>query len=210
VVGDVLSLFGGSEDQQWGLFLDGAPVVVAESVISFEFKKGSSLSGFPIEEGGFENYNKVKRPFDVRLRFSTGGTIADRQDLLSSIDAIVDSLDLFDAVTPEAIYTSVNPVHYDYRRTAVNGVGLLVVDVFCEQVRVTASSSFTTAQAGGNEAASSTPAAASNATGTGTGTINIRPITSPQSFSAAPQINGGTVQPIAAAPGQFDLSQALP
>ena len=204
LVADALSLFAGFGSTQWGLFLNGLPVVTAESVVSFDFKKGANISNFPVENGGFESYNKVKRPFDVRLRFSTGGSLADRQALLDSIDDAVDSLDLMDAVTPEVTYQNVNPIHYDYRRTAINGVGLLIVDVFCEQVRVTASTSFTSQQ--------SSNSGIQNSDGTTT-VISVRPaasIIAPQSPSASPQVNGGTVQPVPASPGQFDLSQAVP
>lgn len=209
IISDSLSLFAGLGEPPWGLFLNGVPVVTAESVVSFDFKKGSRISSFPVEEGGFESYNKVQQPFDVRLRFATGGTVADRQALLESAAEAVRSLDLMDAVSPEAIYPNVNPVHYDYRRTAVNGRGLLIVDVFCEEVRVRSSSTFSTTSTG-----NSTPTAASstgNAAAAGT-TFSDRfpttaPIVAPISPTAASQVNGGVVQPIPAQPSQFDLSQ---
>lgn len=193
LLGDLLSLIGGFGGPQWGLFIDGAPAVTAESVVSFEYKKGYRISNFPVEEGKFESYNKVEQPYDVRIRFSTGGDITDRQELLDSAAAAVASLELMDAVTPEAVYESLNPVHYDYRRTAVNGVGLLIVDIFCEEVRSTASSSFTNAQQG-------TGASVQGLTTADTTTeISVRPaasISNPQSPSAALQVSGGTVQPL--------------
>lgn len=203
---DSQSLFAGLDGPVWGLFLNNAPVVTAETVVSFDFKKGSTITSAPIEGGGFESYNKVRKPFDVRIRFATGGSASDRAALLATVDEVCDSLDLVDAVTPETIYPSVNPLYYDYRRTAEKGLTLLQVDVFCEQVRVRASSTFTTTNTGAPAAASS------SATGT---TFNDRfpttaPIVAPLSPSAAPVVNGGTVQATPAAPGQFDLSQALP
>ncbi|CAN7373467.1 hypothetical protein LJR220_003330 [Bradyrhizobium sp. LjRoot220] len=204
LLADALSIFG-DNSSQWGLFVDGVPVVTAESVLSFEFKEGATVATFPVEPpasggspGTFESYDKVMRSFDVRLRFSTGGSPEDRQALLDSARAAVRSLDLMDAVTPEATYESVNPTHWDYRRTADRGVGLLVVDIFCEQIQATASTSFTTAQSG----------ASGIDTSTSTTQISVRPaasIVNPQSPSASPQVNGGTVQPVANAPGQFDF-----
>lgn len=195
VIQDALSILGLGFEQEWGLFLDGAPAVVAESVVSFEFKKGYSIADYPVEEGSFESYNKVQRPFDVRLRFSTGGTTADRQELLDTIDAICDSLDLFDAVTPEATYESLNPISYSYSRSASRGQGLLIVDVFCEQVRVTASSSFTTA-------ASSSSTTSSSTTRKVEGTVRFRDdpgtINLPRSLNASPQVNDGLVQALSA------------
>jgi hypothetical protein len=119
----------------WGLYKDGIPVVVAENVVSIDYKRDWNLPDYPIENGGFKSYDKVQLPFSVRLRFSAGGDIVDRQNLLNSIAAISETLDLFDAVTPEVIYENVNVMHYDYRRAA-NNVGLIVVDVWCQEVRL--------------------------------------------------------------------------
>jgi hypothetical protein len=204
---DVLSILGSLGGPQWGLFLNGEPAVVSDNVVSFEFKQDFRISNYPVEEGAFESYNKVQVPFDVRLRFSTGGSVADRQAMIDSVDAIIGSTDLFDAVTPEKVYQSVNPTHQDIRRTSRNGVGLLVIDVYCEQVRVTATQQFTTSQQ------SSSSSATTSGNSSGLDVTIVFPgsqINQPQAASAAPQVSNGTVQTTTAAPGQFDLSQALP
>lgn len=142
---------------QWGLFLNGQPAVVADSVLSFSYKQDWIIADYPLEGAqgtgavlSFESYDKVQVPFDVRLRFTAGGSDADRQALLRSVDAAAGSLNLYDAVTPEATYVSVNPTHYDYRRTNTNGVGLITIDVWCTQVIVTATSKFTQTQQPGS------------------------------------------------------------
>lgn len=209
LVSDALGLLGAFGEPTWGLFLNSQPVVTAESVASFDFKKSAQIPNFPVENGGFESYNKVQKPFDVRLRFATGGTPADRQALIESAEAAVDSLDLMTAVTPEAIYENVNPTHMDYRRSAINGVGLLVVDVFCEEVRVKASSTFTTNT-------SSTTGASTGTSSTASGTFNSRfpstsDIVAARSPGAAPLVNGGVAQPAPASQAAVDgvMSQAM-
>ena len=134
LVSSFAPIFGGP---QWGIFLGGAPVIVADTVASVEYKQEFAISDYPVEEGGFETYDKVYIPFDVRVRFAAGGSESNRQALLDSIAAIIGDLNFYDVVTPEAIYSSVNLMHYDYRRTATNGVGLIVADVWCRQVSVT-------------------------------------------------------------------------
>ena len=138
-----LSFLPISVGQQWGIFLGGAPVVVAESVISIDYKQDWVIADFPIEGGKFESYDKVWRPFDVRFRFSAGGNESARQALLDSVAAIAGDLNLYDFVSPEAIYENVSVAHYDYHRTATNGVGLLVVDVWGWQIMLTTSSALT-------------------------------------------------------------------
>lgn len=149
----------------WGIYSGGRPVVRADTVAAFDYKQDWVISDHPLERGAFESYNKVQVPFDIRVVYTAGGSEANRAALLRSIEAIAGTLNLYEVVTPEAVYPSVNVVHYDYRRTALNGVGLLVVSVWCLEVRVTVRDS-----SGGS-------------------------FTSPAAPSGAEQINGGTVQP---------------
>lgn len=131
---DQYHYFGNVFQQQWGIFSNGVPVVTADSVVSFEYKQEWALSDFPVEQGGFASYDKVHIPYDVRFRFSSGGSGANRAALLSAVQAIAGTLTLFDAASPEAIYLSCCVKHYDYRRTSINGVGMIQVDVWLEEV----------------------------------------------------------------------------
>src|SRR5215831_11227345 len=54
----------------WGIYLGGAPIIVANSTISFEFRKEWLLLDYPVERGAFESYNKVWTPFVCRMRFA--------------------------------------------------------------------------------------------------------------------------------------------
>ena len=119
----------------WGLFQGGASIVDAESVTGVEYRKESMIADYPMEQGAFATYNKVKMPYDVRLRFTSGTDTAARAALIASLAAIADDVKLYDVVTPETVYTNVNVAHQDYRRTARNGVGLLTVDVWCLQIQ---------------------------------------------------------------------------
>jgi hypothetical protein len=82
----------------------------------------------------------------ARIRFSSGGSIDDRQSLLDSIDAIAGTTELYDIVTPEAVYTNANIQQYSFQRSSQNGVGLIQVDVQLVEVRVTATADFTNPQ----------------------------------------------------------------
>lgn len=200
IVADLV-LLGIVQQTQWGLFLNGVPAVTAESVVSFEAKQDYRISDYLIEQGGFETYNKVAVPFDVKLRFSQGGSISDRANLQSQIDGIIGSTTLFDAVTPTKVYQSVNPVHQDVRHTARDGVGLLVIDVYCQQVRVTTTTQFASSTSPTNTTTNATSSGSSlspnNSVAQGFDSIN-----QPQSPSASPQVSNGTVQAQPPTPAQ--------
>lgn len=131
---------------QWGIFLNGEPVIIADSVISFEYKQDSPVSTYPVEDGGFQSYDKVQLPADIRMRFSTGGSISNRQDFLNSIDEVMSTVDLYDIVTPEQVYLGYNFTHRDFHRTSENGVGLIVVDLWLTEIRVTSTAMYTATQ----------------------------------------------------------------
>lgn len=135
---DTVIGYGGNLTPQWGLYLGGVPVVVPDTIPSFEFKSDWAICDYPVERGGFESFNKVDIPFTTRIQFVSGGSVENREALLSQIAAVAGTLQLFDVVTPEVVYPSVNVQHYDYRRTARNGLGLLAVDMQLLEVRVTA------------------------------------------------------------------------
>jgi hypothetical protein len=163
---DIVTNYGFGTSPQWGLFLNGVPIVIADTVVDFGYQQAWTVADYPVERGGFESYDKVNSPFRVRIQFVSGGSEANRQALLDSIAAIGDQLTLFYAVTPEAIYPSVNVEHYEYRRTSKNGLGLMIVDVSLLEIREsqagnfqnTASpSGFKAAPAGNIQAPTTTP-----------------------------------------------------
>ena len=137
---DLVFPFSATYGPQWGLFLDGFPVLTAQSVVSFEYRRDFTISDYPVEQGIFESYDKVQVPFLIKMRFAQGGSASDRAFFLNNLEAIAPSLDIYDAVTPEIVYPNVNIQHIDYRRTATNGVGLIVADVWLTQIIINTSS----------------------------------------------------------------------
>lgn len=133
---DLIAGLGGLIGPQWGIFSNGFPVVSADTVVSLDYKQESVVADYPLERGTFESYDKVQVPFDARVRFVAGGSDANRAALLASIAAIQGDFNLYDVVTPEAVYTSCNVMHHDYHRSSNNGLGLIQVDVWLRQIRI--------------------------------------------------------------------------
>lgn len=165
--GDAAAVFGLVQEARWGIYTEaGQPVALADSVNAFEFSKMWRLSDYPVEEGGFETYNKVETPYQQRVTLAKGGTDDDRATFLAALDAAVASLDLFTVMTPDGAYANASLIGYNMRRHARGGVTLLLVEVMVEEVRVTATSAFTqtaspsgSAQASGGTVQAQTPSA---------------------------------------------------
>ena len=140
IVQDVLSGLNLSILPKWGIYPKGfpVPVVVCDTVVDLSYKQDWVIADYPIEQGGFVSYDKVATPFEARVRFVAGGSIANiqQQAMLTSIANIAGDTSLYDVVTPVATYSSCNVRHYDYHRSVTNGLGVLSVDVWLSQVRI--------------------------------------------------------------------------
>lgn len=122
---------------KWGIYdVAGKQVLVADSAMSFSFMQEYRISDYPVEQGGFESYNKVATPYDARVVFTKGGSSSQRQSFLDSLEEIISLLTTWDVVTPEKTYLNADVVRYDYERNAKSGVSLLTVAVFLREVRV--------------------------------------------------------------------------
>jgi hypothetical protein len=161
---DVIGLVGQGLAPQWGIFLGGSPVVVSDNVISMDCRQDWVIADFPLEGGKFETYDKVQRPFDVRFRFSAGGSAANRSAMIQSIKQAAASFDLYMFVAPDDTWENVNISHIDWHRTAQQGLGLVVADVWGWQVQLNTSSQLSNVE----QAASADPSVrVPNASATG-------------------------------------------
>jgi hypothetical protein len=121
----------------WAIVDDnGNPVVTPDSVLSFEYRNEQKISNYPIEKGSFQTYNKVSSPYDIRLRMTCNGQGQMTRDVfLATMQTMNESINLYSIVTPDATYTNCNVTHFDYRRESRNGVQMLTVDVWLQEVR---------------------------------------------------------------------------
>ncbi|MBR8479454.1 hypothetical protein [Burkholderia cenocepacia] len=144
---DAIGLLEGLLAPVWGIFDEnGAPMAVADTALSIEYRGDSRISKYPQEQGGFADYNKVQVPYSARVQLACGGSDARRSAFLSSIEASKQSTMLFTVITPDATYENSNVVAYDYRRTSKNGVTLIVAEVYLEEVRQTVVAQFDNTQ----------------------------------------------------------------
>jgi hypothetical protein len=145
----ISNLFKAGSNAVWGIFDATANVEVLkpDNFISVEFKKEMNISNYPIEQGAFNSYNKVRTPFSIILKISKGSsvgiattnsTVSDRDTFLNELDSLLASNMLFTIVTPEASYSNVNLEEYDFRRELQNGAGMIIASLrFVEIMQAT-------------------------------------------------------------------------
>ena len=133
---DAANVLGLFPSPVWGIFdANNKLVIQPDSIVAFDFKREWRLPDYPMEQGAFQAYNKVATPFDARIKMTKGGTDDDRLQFLQNLDDAASSLNTYTILTPSKAFLNVNIHHYDYRRTAKNGLTLLTVDVWLTQIR---------------------------------------------------------------------------
>lgn len=138
----VANLIFGLTNLQWGLYLDGAPALDYNSTIDFEFTQDWIIADYPVEGGSFESYDKVQEPWDIKIKISSAGDPVSRAELITQLDVIGNSLSLYDFLTPEKFYQSCSVRHIDIRRTATNGVGMIIANIYLQQIRLSATTTY--------------------------------------------------------------------
>lgn len=160
--GNPLSIIESITTPRWGIYLPDTmeKMIEPDSVLAFEYRGEARISDYPVEEGGFRSYNKVQQPFDIRMKMtcSGAGTLTNvgsvgvsgisagmtRQTFIETLETMKISLLVFNVVTPDFVYKSLNLVHFDYKRTNTDGVTLLTADLYLREVMQTVDTSYQT------------------------------------------------------------------
>lgn len=112
------------------------PVVEPDSFLTFGFHQEWSITTAPVQQGAFADFNRVASPFEVQVRMTKGGTVAQRRTFLDQIEAL-STTQLYDILTPEKRYLRCNFIRSEISRRQEKGAyQLSEVDVFFREIRV--------------------------------------------------------------------------
>ena len=129
----------------------GAVIITPDTVTKFEFKGSRQLSDYPVEQGAFDAYNKVREPYEIRmtmvcaglnyaqsafnaLGLNIGQAYMQKNDFLDTFEYMLDTTDVFSIVTPDKTYQNANLARFDYRRETNEGANMLIVDALFQEV----------------------------------------------------------------------------
>jgi len=196
---DAPGLPADAAQEAWGIYANGQPAIVPDTIVGTDFRAESRVSDYPIEEGAFGSYNKVQQPFDFMFTMSYAGNAKERKEFLNKLEALLkDTATLYSAVTPERSWDNITIERYDYRRDARAGVQMLTVQVLAREVRVVKGDSYT--QPSGQDTGQATQQTQQN-----TGTQPLAPENT-KSPDASDLKNQGNVQATPPTPAQDGAS----
>lgn len=128
---------------QWGVYTTaGSLALDPDTIAAVGYDAEYRVAEYPIEEGGFESYDKVALPFQNRVIMSKGGTLEQRRTFLKAVEELRGDLELYNVVTPEWTYLNVNIVRVGIDRSREQGAGLITVELQLQEIRQNATSSF--------------------------------------------------------------------
>ncbi len=170
------SLLGTSNDvSKWSINdSTGEAIIIPDSVVEFSYRGEQSISDAPMPNGSFASYNKVKSPFDIRIIMTCSGSESmSRTAFLQSLESMLQSVDLYDIVTPDSAYENCNMVHFDYSKRSDRGMVMIIAECGFRQVRVSGSRTV--------------PVVSSDSatTNTSTGTASVKDATTAQTTAAS-------------------------
>lgn len=138
VVGSLVGTILGQSTQSqniWGVFDSaGNKVLTPDSIREFDARAEWRISTYPIQQGGFAAYNKVALPPEFSIQMVMGGSVDARQAFEAQVDAVAQSITLYQIVTPEQTYSSVNVSRVEKTRKGAAGAFFLMIDLFFMQI----------------------------------------------------------------------------
>jgi len=114
------------------------------SMQEFSAEKSSRLPDEPIEKGSFATYNRVIEPRSITCQLSVEGSASKLQSAIDRLTTLCENDEKITLTTPEQSYPNMMLESFDYRRDAMNGRGILFVDLRFKEIREVASQQTTT------------------------------------------------------------------
>lgn len=138
--------------------ITGGITIIPDTMEVFDYAYEEKLSDYPIEQGGFNTYNKVKTPRTIKVDMACGGLNLVQQgeqaldqvinsalgtsfsqgmtraQFLAAMDSMVGSLDLFNITTPDITYSNFNATSVKYNRSQRSGAGIIRASVVFREV----------------------------------------------------------------------------
>ncbi|MDR2077041.1 MAG: hypothetical protein LBP61_08975 [Desulfovibrio sp.] len=123
-------------DGEWTLLDEyGETAVSFTSFLDVDIKNDGQALSYPVELGGFANYNKVESPLEIRVTLAAQGSESDFEYILFQLEDYKREAVKLVVVTPSALHGSMTLESYSYKRGRESGAGLLAVELSLIEVR---------------------------------------------------------------------------
>lgn len=136
-------------NQIWGVFdAQGNRVLKPDSFLGVRYRNGSHVSDYPVSPNSFSTYNKVQTPFEAVVSMACGGAQSQRSKFLQTVEKIANDINPYSIITPDETFKNATIERFDYERRRDNGANVVIVHLYFQQIRETASIQYTQTKSG--------------------------------------------------------------
>ena len=117
----------------WGIFDDANQLVIEpDSFADFSWRKENRMPNYPIQRGQFGTFNRVGLPGEESVTMVKGGSLVERQNFLSSVDALVaqGNISLYTIRTPEKSYINASVTRAELSRRGAENNSYFDMELF--------------------------------------------------------------------------------
>jgi hypothetical protein len=121
---------------EWTLLDEsGGTAVAFTSFVDLDCRSEGQALSYPVELGGFANYNKVESPLNIRVTLAAQGDDSDFDYMLMQLEDYKKQAVKLVVETPSSFYPGMTLETFSYKRARDAGAGMLVVDLSLVEVR---------------------------------------------------------------------------
>lgn len=113
----------------------GEQAVSFTSFLGMDCRNEGDALSYPVEEGGFVNYNKVQRPVGINVKLGVQGSEADFEQVLLRLEEFQRGAVTLSVGTPAHLYPNMTLTGCTYTRDREGGAAMLLLDLSFTEVR---------------------------------------------------------------------------
>jgi hypothetical protein len=103
-------------------------VISPDSVLEFDVNADSNINTHPVEQGGFQAYNRVQEPISIRMLLACQGKNMTRATFLSTLESLREGTQIVTIASPDTTYPNMVLKGFGYKKTAERGAVTIWAD----------------------------------------------------------------------------------
>ena len=107
---------------------DGTLIINPDSAVEVEVGADSDLNSHPVENGGFQDFNRVQQPISIRMLLACQGRNMTRASFLATLESLRENTFIVTVSVPDATYPNMVLKGYGYKKTAERGAVTIWAD----------------------------------------------------------------------------------
>lgn len=106
-----------------------------DTILGYDFKSSSELPSYPIQQGSFENYNKIQNPNKANITLAISGNKSQIRENLLKLEFFNESVDLVDLILPFKAFIGYNLCNLSHSLHEGEAMSMLVVNFDLVEIR---------------------------------------------------------------------------